>query len=83
MAMAARREGRVRTGVPWAQRLVAGIIGGVARYRAMGEERTLDEASGLKSCTTSDLWPIATGSTGAITGLPRYFLWWSVFTQRP
>jgi hypothetical protein len=36
MATAARREGRVRAGVPWAQRLLAGIIGGVVGGLAFG-----------------------------------------------
>jgi hypothetical protein len=36
MATAARREGEVRAGVPWAQRLVAGIIGGVVGGLAFG-----------------------------------------------
>ena len=36
MATAARREGRVRAGVPWVQRLLAGVIGGVVGGLAFG-----------------------------------------------
>jgi uncharacterized membrane protein YagU involved in acid resistance len=36
MATAARRESEVRAGVPWAQRLLAGIIGGVVGGLAFG-----------------------------------------------
>jgi uncharacterized membrane protein YagU involved in acid resistance len=36
MATAARREGGIRAGVPWAQRLLAGIIGGIVGGLAFG-----------------------------------------------
>jgi hypothetical protein len=36
MATAARREGRVRAGVPWVQRLLAGVIGSIVGGLAFG-----------------------------------------------